>query len=263
MLDQVEERFLGPVDVVEDGHERPLAGELLQQAPRRREYLVARSLQHALVAAGLSERLADRRERRALTVGRAAGDHHARVALDGAEELARQPRLADAGVADDGHQAGARRGGLVVGGSQPLELDLLTDEGRVVAARDRGRIGVDGLETERNRLVGLALQRQRIEWRRLHGVLDETVRRLAEDDLARRGRLLEPLADGDGVAADEPVAGGGIRGHDFPRVEPDPHLQRHVGLAVELGDAAHGRRRPRARLAARRPRALPARRKRP
>ena len=31
MLDQVEQRLLGPVDVVEHGDERALAGELLEQ----------------------------------------------------------------------------------------------------------------------------------------------------------------------------------------------------------------------------------------
>ena len=69
----------------------------------------------------------------------------------------------------------------------------------------------------------------------------EAVRRLAEDDLPGRGRLLEPLADGDGVAADESVAGGRIPGHDLAGVDADPHLEVHVALAVELGDAlVHG-----------------------
>ena len=114
VLDQVEQRLLGPVDVVEHCDERLLAGEILEQAPRRGEHLVARALEHALVAAGMPERLANRRERRPLAVRRAARHDDARLALEGAEQLARQPRLADAGVADDGHEADAGGGGLAV-----------------------------------------------------------------------------------------------------------------------------------------------------
>ena len=241
MLDQVEQRLLGPVDVVEDRDERTFAGELLEQASRRCEHLVARAVEHALVTPRVPERLANRRERRALAVGRAARDDSARLAVERAEQLLRQSRLADAGVADDRHQAGARRGGLAVGGTEPFELLLLPDKRRVVAARDRRRAGIDGLEPERDRLLVLPLQGQRIELRRAHGMLHQAVRRLAEDDLAGSGRLLEPLADGDGVAADEAVPSGRIPGHDLAGVDPDPRLEVHVAVAVELGDAlVHG-----------------------
>jgi hypothetical protein len=118
---------------------------------------------------------------------------------------------------------------------------LLTNERRVVAAGDRRCRGVDGLEPEGGRLLGLSLQRQGVELRRSHRVTDEAVCRLAEHDLARRGRLLEPLPDRHGVAADEAVAGGRIPGHHLAGVDPDPQLEMHVTVAVELGDAlVHG-----------------------
>ncbi len=241
MLDQVEQGLLRPVDVVEHREERPLGGELLEQAPRRREHLVARAFEHGLVPAGRPERLPDRRERRSFAVGRAAGDDDARLAVEPGDELSRQPRLADAGVADDRHEATAARGGCEVGGAQALELLLLADERRVVATRDRRRGRIDGLEPERDRLARLPLQRQGLELGRLHGVPDEAVRGITQHDLARRGGLLEPLSDCDRLAADEPVAGGGIAGHDLAGVDPDPDLEPDFGLTVELRDALlHG-----------------------
>src|SRR3989442_1342466 len=87
MLNQVEQCLLGPVDVVEDRDERTFAGELLEQAPRRCEHLIARAVEHALVTLRVPERLANRRECRALAVGRAARNDSARLAVERAEQL--------------------------------------------------------------------------------------------------------------------------------------------------------------------------------
>jgi hypothetical protein len=81
VLDQVEQGLLGPVDVVEHREKRLLRRELLEQAPGRREHLVARALEHGLVPARRAERFADGRKRCSLAVGRAAGDDDARLSI--------------------------------------------------------------------------------------------------------------------------------------------------------------------------------------
>jgi len=60
-------------------------------------------------------------------------------------------------------------------------------------------------------------------------VRDEAVRPLAEQDLARPARLLEPLADHDGLAGHEAVSRGGIAGDDLAGIDADPHLERCAG----------------------------------
>jgi hypothetical protein len=85
MLDQVQQGLLGPVHVVEHRDEGPFAGELLEQASRRGEGLVARAFERALVASRDTERLANRRERRSLPVRRAVRHYDGGLALHGAE----------------------------------------------------------------------------------------------------------------------------------------------------------------------------------
>ena len=53
VLDEVEECGLGPVDVLEHGHDRPLGGQLLEHLPRGSEDLVARTGRQSLVTTGL------------------------------------------------------------------------------------------------------------------------------------------------------------------------------------------------------------------
>ena len=162
---------------------------------------------------------------------------------------------------------GGRRagGGLAVGGAEPLELAARWPTSGVSWRRGIA-VASGSTESSRNAIASLVLplQRQRLELRRAHGV-----RRRGGASTRRAtispggGGLLEPLADGDGVAADEAVAGGRIPGHDLAGVDPDPHLEVHVALTVELRRRTRARRRPRAPRAARRPRARPARRRPP
>ena len=148
MLDQVEERLLAPVDVVEDDDAaaaraaacsnvlRNGPGDLLrrgrrlglaeQRADRGRRSLVGR--QHT----ELLQHLDDRPVGDPLAVRQAAATDD-RASIDD-EELGDEARLADAGVGDDRHQLAAALG---LYRSQTLpeqrELALTADEARLVA----------------------------------------------------------------------------------------------------------------------------------
>ena len=117
-LDQVEERLVAPLDVVEDHDQRRLLLEQLaerpgdlvparpdvrlaqQRADRRRRDRIRRQRRELL------HHLDDRPVGDPLPVGQAAAPHDA--GLDRGERLRDQPRLAHTGVADDRHQLAAR-----------------------------------------------------------------------------------------------------------------------------------------------------------
>ena len=78
----------------------------------------------------------------------------------------------------------------------------------------------------------------------------EAVRRLAEQDLARRGVLLQAGGDVDGVAGHDRGIDGRHTGHDLAGVHADAHLDRHAPVPLELlvqgrEPLAHVRRGPR------------------
>ena len=103
VLDEIEERRLGPVHVVEADDQRTLASERLEPPPDLREDLLA----------GPSERFVGKDlphgpERDSLPVREAAPDEDAGLARDAIEELSRQPRLADPGLAEHGTSCGCR-----------------------------------------------------------------------------------------------------------------------------------------------------------
>ena len=174
MLDQLEERLLAPVDVLEDEHERLRLRELLgPRAGRPRDLLLAalalHGLEHAdgeaeqvsnrLVLAARPELLLCRVERivvrdagrrlhhlgkrpvrDALAVGEAAAHQHG-GALDAGDELARKPALPHAGVAVEGEQRGAAVAhGAREGVLEQLELALAAHERRGEAADRRARV---------------------------------------------------------------------------------------------------------------------------
>ena len=154
VLDQIQQERLRPMDVVEHHDERPLSSQMLEQlshAPRR--VLGGRGLrpaeqaaheardavavfgvtQHSgergerrcgvvgLAAAGrLPDDLAERVVRDPLSVGEAPAAQHGRV-VGAAEELADEPRLADARGAEQREQMG---GALVPGSLEPAREQL-------------------------------------------------------------------------------------------------------------------------------------------
>ncbi len=67
----------------------------------------------------------------------------------------------------------------------------------------------------------------------LDGMAHEPASGLAEHDLPRQRRLLEPLGDADGCSGGEGLAGAGIGDEHLAGVQPDPDLQRD---AVGLGE---------------------------
>ena len=147
-LDEIEERLLAPLDVVEDDDQRRLLLEQLaerpgdlvsarcdvrlteQRADRRRRHGIRRERRELL------HHLHHRPVRDSLAVGQAAAADDA--SLDRGERLRHEPRLADSRVADDRHELAAR---LLLRALPRLgdlrELALATDEPRSMAALRR------------------------------------------------------------------------------------------------------------------------------
>jgi hypothetical protein len=98
------------------------------------------------------------------------------------------------------------------------ELGAPADERDVEAGCGRE----DADQAERVHCVGLSFQRQRLARLGADGATAQTMRRLAEQNLAGRGRLLEPRRDVHGVARDERVA---RRRDDVAAVDADPHVE--------------------------------------
>ena len=158
MLEQVVKGRLGPVDVVEDGDDRGRLSRSFEQLAHRPGNLLARGRRLLL-----AQQLLDRRQRGRLEPELASGrellqdlDHRpvgdplaVRQAppaddggvLDGAEELGCQPRLADAGRAENREElARAVVDGLRKRLLQPAQLAVAPDERRVEPARKGGSL---------------------------------------------------------------------------------------------------------------------------
>ncbi len=105
--------------------------------------------------------------------------------------------------------------------AQTLELALPTDDRRVEATHEAGRLRVDVEQPIRRDGGALALELE-LDGLDLHRVPDELLRLLPDQDLAGLRVLLEPGRDVDGVARDERVA---LAGHDLARVHADPRPQ--------------------------------------
>jgi hypothetical protein len=197
------------VHVVERHDDGSLERHLLEQAPRRREGLVAGERERSVVTTRSTEDVADGGERHVLAVRRAATDENDRLGRV-VEELLDEPRLPDPGIAEHGHETQARSCDDVgVRGAEPLELAGSAGERGVLAARDRCRFGTHGVESERTRRSGLAVQLQRLELGCRNRVRDERLRRLAQQDLTRLGGLLEARGDVDRVARGKALGGPG------------------------------------------------------
>jgi hypothetical protein len=220
------------VDVLERDDERPGGRDVLDEAADGGEDRVARRAEVGLLDAGMTEEVAQRQERDALAVGRAAADQDGRPARardgrpESREQLADEPRLADAGVADERQETRAAAGrDVLVERPQPRELRVASDERRVVPPQERGRFLVDRLQPERRERLARPFQLERPEQLAGDGVRDERVRVGAEQDLPRAGGLLQALADVDGLSRDEGRAGGRVARDDLPGVDADPKPQ--------------------------------------
>ena len=190
LLDELEEAFLGPLDVFEDDDERAFSGsgaEQLAEGPADLVRRRARRLTPEEAAEGAGRggveldprELLDHLDHWAISdpfaVRQASAPHGGHIAK-GREELRGEPRLADARDADDREQAGRALGDDALPLlCQQSPLSLAPDELRVVAARKRRSLRIHRLQPERGEpgRPPLHVQRRRL---RDHGVRDEQVR---------------------------------------------------------------------------------------
>src|SRR5919106_2090073 len=230
VLDEIEQRFLGPVDVLEEEDERLHVAERLHDLPRRprdllgaslalerlehprrepehvcdrlllaaRPQLLERLLQRVVVGdpGGGLDHLRQRPVGDSLAVRQAASRQDAR-ALEPVDELPREAALADSRLAEDREQMcaavadGARERVL-----EKLELGLAPDEWSPRAERATGTVERldDAPGTERP-VHALELERP--------GVLDDegrrgkSVRGRPDEDLSRTCDLLQPRREVD------------------------------------------------------------------
>ena len=84
--------------------------------------------------------------------------------------------------------------------------------------------------------LGLALERERLDRLDVHGVPDQPVGRVPEQDLAGAGRLLEAGRDVDGVARREPLARARVARHHLAGVDAGAHrdLDAPLGHQVDV-----------------------------
>ena len=225
VLDEIEQRLFGPVDVLEEKDERLNLGDSLHHLARRPGDLLRASLplerlhqpggetedvRNRLFGAALAEllerllervvvgdpgrrlhHLAEGPVRDALAVWKRAADEDARP-LDAVEELSREAALPDAGLAVDREQVRATVAKAPVERVlEELELGLATDERGARAERTSGAVEhVDDPPGAQRAVDALQLERACI--------LDdeapscETVGGGTDEDLSGPCRLLEP-----------------------------------------------------------------------
>ena len=187
--------------------------------------------------------LAQRRARRAAD----RGALEAPGRLEPREELPLQPRLPRPGLADEAQHLAAPRPHVVEGRLHPAKLALAAHERRGQAealetpgrarGRERAQQAMDRHE------LALALERDLLTRGEREGVMGELVRRVADQDLARRRSALQARGGVDGVAGHR-VGGVGGRAdpacHDRAGVDPDVQRERppHPPLPAEI-ERAH------------------------
>ena len=256
VLDQVEERRLRPVDVLEEQDQRlhvcdavhhlargpgdllwaPLALEGFHQSGRQPEHvrdsllgaalaqLFERLLERVVVRdAGRSlHHLGERPVRDAFAVGKRSTHEHAR-SLHAVEELSRQAALSDTGLAVDREQMRAAVAEAALERVlEELELVLPADERSARAERPRRPVEhVDDAPCAQRPVDPLELERP--------GVLDdegagsEAVRRRPHEDLSRSCSLLQSRGEIHGLPGREGRLGA--VDDDLARLDPDPRLE--------------------------------------
>ena len=190
----------------------------------------------------IADKLDERPVRDACAIGKATAAENGDLVGQSCDDLAHQPGLADAGRARNADDAAAtlsdeRRDRRL----EPLELVGSADERCVQPARVPRRRCVDVLEAEPVDSLALPLRPETHLRPDPNGVLDERVGRRADQDLARLCCLLQTLAEVDGIAGDEGVAGSRVPRDDLTAVDADPagelDAPRLEELHVELGEA--------------------------
>ena len=137
VLDELEERPLRPMHVVEDDDLRPLGGTLLEQTTERELRLGSRAAEHRIrVDTDREQQLDERPVRDALAVVEAATVEDVRLLSSVLEEVGHEPRLSDPGGAEQGDQPARAVGDCVlVLATEPRPLALAADEHALEVAR--------------------------------------------------------------------------------------------------------------------------------
>src|SRR5439155_9788700 len=117
---------------------------------------------------------------------------------------------------------------------EDCRLPLAADHRRVESAGAARCPCLERKQAVRAHRLALALELERIDRLDLHGIPDEPVRGVAEEDLSGRRRLLESFRDIDGIAGCEALAAGGVAGNDFAGVDAGADLNANSPVAVEL-----------------------------
>ena len=249
VLDQLEEGLLAPLDVVEDAEQRFLCGfrfEELPESPRdlvgcRRPVSLSQHGLERLPGGGLDEGvrvrdllddLDDRPVGDPVAVGETPAAHDRRP-VDRRQELRDQPRLPDAGRAQDGEEiAGAFAGDVVEGVAEELQLAVSADHGDVSPADERRRLRVQREQTVCGHGLRFPFRVKRRDSLDRDGISNEPDRVRADEDLPGLGSLLQARGDVDRVSRREAFLGAG---HDLARVHPDAHGETRRVVALELG----------------------------
>jgi hypothetical protein len=266
-LEQLEQRGFRPLDVVDHRDERTVIGEALDERPDRvgnlprRRLAIAQAhepaevLRDACVAGerlelrhrfrlrvvvvdprGLADDLCKRPVRDAVAVGETAAPDDGRVTLDPVGELAHEPRLTDARLADERDEAApALLAGEPQRVAQALQLLPAPDERRVVATRQRLGVGAHAQQAVRRHGLGLPLQVERGKVLRLDRLANEVVCGLADEDLPRSGCALEPRSGVSRVARDEVAVPGQPSARHRPGSDPRAGVDLEAAAFLEVG----------------------------
>ena len=234
VLEEVEHRRLGPVDVLEADEQRSLFGEALEHSPDAPEELVARNDEGRFSECGAKslERSGVRRRRCAMASATASRPPRSRTSSTSGQYVipapyARQrPETTRALDSKDAATSRASRDFPTPAGAHEREhaaavvgedlLDLRRESSR---ARRRGRRAarrasarsrlprVDLVESMACDVAALALRGEPLARPDLDRVLHERIRGRPDQDAARLCSLLEPLRQVDRIAGDEGLTG--------------------------------------------------------
>jgi hypothetical protein len=225
VLDQLEERSLSPLDVVEDDDLRPLRGTLFEETAERELCLGGRAAEHRVrVDADREEELDERPVRDPLAVVNAATVQDVRLVTRVLEEVSHQPRLPYASRAEQRDQsAGAVSDCVLVLTTKPLPFALAADEHALEVPRDRLRT-CDHLEQpERLDALRFSLERQRSDGLNTHGVAYEQPRLRPDEHFPCACRLFQARCHIDGVSGNERLSLA--TDDNLARVHADPALE--------------------------------------
>ncbi len=229
VLDEVDEDWLGPLQVVDDDDLRPLGRPRLEEPPEGELRLRRRRADDGVgLGADRDQDLDQRPVGDPLAVREAPPAQDVGRVADALEEVRDEARLPDPGRAEQREQPARAVGdGVLVVAPQPLSLALSADERRLEVPGERGGAADHLEEAEGLDGLRLALQRERLDGLDLHRVAHEHASLSADQRLSRRSRLLEARSDVDGVARDERLALAAD--DDLAGVDADPRLEPVLG----------------------------------